>query len=124
VHIVYVVDCSPSAAWKSRMLKAKKALRKALAELEATDTFSIVDFANDVHGMSETMLKPTPENVQRAFDYLDGLEMRGNFTDMSAAFDRVFDIHPLTHVFLLSDGESNGGQSDPQKLRRQVKKMN
>jgi hypothetical protein len=123
VHIVYVLDASPSVSWKGRMVRAKAALRKALDELGAVDTFNIVDFAGDSKRLSPEMLKPTADNLKRARDYLDKIEMRST-TNLAAAFDTVFSLKPVTHVFLLSDGEANSGAADPAVVRRLVKQLN
>ena len=125
VHIVYLLDVSGSMNEGNKIGKAREALKKALSELRSRDTFNIVTFYGRVSAFAPDMLPATPGNLQQAMIYVDSAPM-GHKTNISGAFERAFAIGAdrATHLFLLSDGQPDGGIEDFDALRRMVRERN
>ena len=129
VHIVYVLDVSGSMRrlnreGVSRISKVQEALKQALSELKKTDTFNVVLFAGTPEIFSSNMLPATQENILKAVNYVDNVELRDG-TNFSSAMEAALSTEgKITHVFLLSDGEPMSGIRDPAQLRAFITKQN
>jgi hypothetical protein len=123
VHIIYVLDISGSMRLGDKIGKAKEALRKALSELQPTDTFNLVYFSGSAYPFANSMLSATPENVHLAARNIDGVQPHGG-TDISGALNLALNFETITHVFLLSDGEPSRGITDPDALRAWARDRN
>src|SRR6266850_268791 len=75
--ITLVLDVSGSMAG-AKMNQARAAGRQLLETLEPQDRFRLIDFATDVHSFRDDYVRATPENLQAARRYLDGLEAVGS----------------------------------------------
>lgn len=123
IHIVYVMDVSGSMRDGNKIGKAKEALKRALSELRRNDTFNIVLFKKDVKTFRDDMTPATVTNIANARNFIDNILM-GDGTNVSQAVDIAFGMNGLTHVFLISDGDPNGGIEDFAELRKFVKDKN
>ena len=121
--IVYTLDISGSMRAGGKIKKAKEALKQALSELKRNDTFGIVTFAAYPTKMDEKMLSATTENITKAMNFVDAIEMRDgtNFSDamaMALSYDKV------SHIYMMSDGEPHGGIVEPPQLRAFIREKN
>jgi Mg-chelatase subunit ChlD len=110
-------------AFSGKMQRAKAALKAALRELDSGDSFNIMDFSAQPRLFSSAMMAPTAENLERANGYIDRI-LAASTTNLSAALDRALVLKPLTHIFVLSDGEPSQGIRDFQELRTHVRRLN
>ncbi|MFN3652639.1 MAG: VWA domain-containing protein [Armatimonadota bacterium] len=122
-RFVYVLDTSTSMRQGDKMPQAKLALKKALLELKTVDTFNIVCFDGGVRSFAAAMQPASPENVRRAVEYVDAIDMRPG-TNISDALETALRLEKITHVFLLSDGEPSRGITNPDQLRAMVRERN
>jgi Ca-activated chloride channel family protein len=103
--------------------KAKEALKKALGELRRTDTFNIIIFKRDASTFRDDSVPATLVNVANAKAFIDDIRI-GDGTNISRAMDLALGMNGLTHIYLMSDGEPNGGIADFGELRRFVRERN
>jgi len=123
IHIVYALDISGSMRDGHKIDKAKEALKKALGELRRTDTFNIIVFKRDASTFREDSVYATVANVANARAFVDEIRI-GDGTNISRAIDLAFDMNGITHLYLMSDGEPNGGINDFNELRRYIRAKN
>jgi len=104
--ITFVVDTSSSMRGRP-MEHARAVMRGVLASIRETDTFNVLAFSDGVRSLSPAALAGTPENVERAGAFVDGLSAAGS-TDMVPAIEAALagrsrgDRLPI--VVLLTDG--------------------
>jgi hypothetical protein len=123
IHIVYALDISGSMRDGNKIGKAKEALKKALSELNKTDTFDIIVFKRDVEAFAPDSVPATLANVANGIAFVDNIQI-GNGTNISRAMDAALSMNGITHIYLMSDGEPNGGIVDFYQLRQFVKEKN
>ncbi len=83
-------------------------MRRFVNELNANDTFTIIDFANTARALSPTPLQNTAENRAKAIAYINRLEADGG-TELLNGINTVLNFPPaqagrLRSVVLLTDG--------------------
>jgi len=120
-HVVYVLDISGSMS--SRIERAKKELRRALAGLRPGETFNVVAFSDNVRSFDTGMAPAAPDTVRQASDYLDTLQVDGG-TNLEAAMIRALTRHGVNEVVLLTDGVPTEGETDFKALAREVRRLN
>ncbi len=123
VHIVYAMDTSRSMEDNFKLVKAKDALKKALASLHPSDTFNIIAFTREAVTFQDDAVPATPENIAYARDYVDGIKT-GAGTNFSGAMDVALNMSGITYIYVMSDGEPNGGIEDFDKLRKYIHSKN
>jgi Ca-activated chloride channel family protein len=104
---VFVVDVSGSMEGYP-LATAKALMRDLVSHLKPTDTFDVLTFAGTSALWSERPLPATPENVERAVAFLDGLGAGGG-TELLAAVQRAMalpaDDGPRSRsVVIVTDG--------------------
>ncbi|TLM76543.1 marine proteobacterial sortase target protein [Microbulbifer harenosus] len=82
-EVVYVVDTSGSMGGNS-IRQAKESLLLALSRLDGMDRFNVIEFNSDYYTLYPRPLAATPENIQRARDWVESLDARGG-TEMAPA---------------------------------------
>ncbi len=105
-EMVFVVDCSGSMTGEP-ISKAKAAMRQCLRNLDEHDTFQIIRFSNSASRFGPTPVAATPENVQRAFQFINGLRADGGtmmIRGVRAALDFPHDENRLRIVSFMTDG--------------------
>lgn len=105
-EMIFVIDCSGSQYGKP-LEKAKDAMRYFIDRMNPLDTFNIIDF-NAGSRMLFSEPKPnTPENREKALNYLRTLEARGG-TWMGPAVEKVAKMpapeNRLRVVSFMTDG--------------------
>ncbi len=123
VHIVYVMDVSYSMQEGDKISRAKEALKKALSELKAVDSFNIIIFFDGLRTFSDEMVKASRGNIDAAKLYIDFITLRPA-TRLDNALQAALSLPAATHIFLLSDGEPNRGITDHKQLRTLARELN
>ncbi len=105
-EMVFVIDtsCSMNGA---PLAAAKKAMTQALQQMNADDTFMLIDFADTASTFYDGALSATPNDVRRAIAYLNSLPAGGG-TNQLAGIRRALggrhDPKRLRMVLLMTDG--------------------
>ena len=106
LELVFVLDCSGSMSGKP-MAQAKKAVKRALKQMQPDDTFQIIRFSSRASKLGATPLEATPANVRRALWHLQFLKGGGGtmmIEGIRAALDFPHDPRRLRFVVFLTDG--------------------
>ncbi|WP_043317575.1 marine proteobacterial sortase target protein [Microbulbifer sp. HZ11] len=82
-EVVYVVDTSGSMSGVS-IRQAKESLLLALSRLDAADRFNVIEFNSHHRSFYPRPVSATPDNIQRARDWVESLEATGG-TEMAPA---------------------------------------
>ena len=105
-EMVFVLDCSGSM-YGHPMDTSKALMRHAITHMNADDTFRIVRFSDQASSLSSSPMSNTPENIEKALAFIDGLEGSGG-TEMTAGIRAALDPAPdgerLRIVLFLTDG--------------------
>jgi Ca-activated chloride channel family protein len=88
VELVFVIDTSARMAGEPMAL-AKRAVRHALRNLGARDSFRIIRFDDGVRALSERALTNTPKNLRRGLSYVNGLAASGG-TEVAKGLREAF----------------------------------
>src|SRR5258708_3790769 len=103
----------------TKMNQARAAGRQLLETLEPQDRFRLIDFSTDVHTFRDDYVRATPENLQAARRYLDGLDASGS-TNIERAIREALrgrtEAGRLPLVLFVTDGEPTIGERNPQRL--------
>ena len=105
-EMVFVIDtsCSMNGA---PLLAAKRAMTQALEQMNADDSFMLIDFADSASAFHDEPLAATPDEVRRAVAYLNALPSRGGTNQLAGirrALARPEDPKRLRMVLLMTDG--------------------
>lgn len=122
-EVALVLDRSGSMGGR-KIEMAKKAVNHAIQLLGARDRLAIVTYDNDVDTLLETT-EAVPEAKALAMSRLQAIDARGG-TDLHAGWARgaaLLAASPAAadvtrRVLLLSDGQANQGETDPEVLAR------
>ena len=121
LHVVYLLDVSGSMRYNDKIIKARAALAQALSELRRSDYFNIICFDKATYPFAGNLVKATPANVARATDYMNSMALDVHpGTDMSGVMEMALTLRHVSEIFLMSDGEPNGGIMDFNQLRSDV----
>ncbi len=112
--VVFVLDVSgsmnsPYSGGKTRYEYFAEALEQTLAQLPESTEFGILLFETRVRPWQEKLVPATPENVQKARDFLAYNKPVGA-TNLHGALRRALEMEGVQTVFLLSDGEPTAGE--------------
>lgn len=103
-------------------------LKKALLMLPKDAEFNILFFNRDLQQFSSAPVKATPDNVKRAFAFIDSIEPQGRtniFDSLERAMASKEFKQQVDTIFLLSDGLPNCGQFEaPADIRKEVARLN
>ncbi len=106
MEMIFVLDCSGSMSGKP-IAKAKDAIRRALKELEADDTFQIIRFSNNASQFGPDPVPASPANIRKALRYVDSLHGSGGtmmIEGIKAALDFPHDSDRFRLVSFMTDG--------------------
>jgi Ca-activated chloride channel family protein len=106
MEMVFVLDCSGSMDGQP-IAKSKEAVKRALRKLGPDDTFQVVRFSVAASQFGPEPVAATPQNVQRALAYVDGLQGEGGtmmIEGIKAALDFPHDRRRLRLVSFMTDG--------------------
>jgi Ca-activated chloride channel family protein len=125
--MVFVLDTSGSMAGV-KMEQARKALRYCLNNLGTEDRFALINFATTVNKYADGLTAVSKENLGQARKWVDRLEATGG-TAIDDALAAALDLRPadagrpFTVVFF-TDGQSTVGETDPEKILKNVARRN
>ncbi|MBW4527039.1 MAG: protein kinase [Phormidium tanganyikae FI6-MK23] len=105
--VVFLIDTSGSQSGEP-IQASKDLMRRFINGLNPNDTFSLMDFASTTQKLSESPLANTPENRNRAIDYINKIGANGG-TELFNGIQEVMKFPPapegrLRSVVLLTDG--------------------
>lgn len=106
IEMIFLVDCSGSMSGEP-IAKAKRAVERALRQLDERDTFQIIRFSNDASTLGERPIPATEANVQRGLRYVKNLDSGGGtmmIRGIRAALDFPHDGERVRYVTFLTDG--------------------
>lgn len=125
--VIFLMDTSGSQQGKP--LQQSKALMKQFIEgLNPQDTFNIIDFANTTNALSETPLTNTPENREKALNYINQLEANGG-TELLNGIKTVIKLpsppsERLRSIVLVTDGYIGNENEVIAEVQNQLKPGN
>lgn len=135
-NVVFVVDRSGSMQ-NEKIEQARSALRYLVGQLRPEDRFNIVSYASETSVFAETLQLPSPDTIERAQIYIDGIAADGG-TGMEAALRAALaQFGPesddsggtakrgvLGQIVFLTDGRATDGETDERKLCSIVRENN
>jgi len=105
-EIVFLVDQSGSMGGEP-IAHLKKAMRKALREMDARDRFQIIGFSNVPVPFAARPLQATPDNIAKGLAFIEAMDANGG-TQMLDGIRHAFGYKPsngaLRIVCLMTDG--------------------
>ena len=118
---VFLIDKGNSIQ-KDRLYATKLAVKKAIEELSAEDSFNIVVFDQKIEKLSPTSLPVTSDSKEKAYAFLSKIEL-GNFFSQKNLYKPLFLTVPyavkegeLYTAILITDGESLSNRAQMQSL--------
>lgn len=116
--VAFVVDVSGSMSGQ-KMEQARAALRQALGTLRPADRFRLVAFSSGITHFRDGWTPGTPEALQEARRFVDGLSADGG-TNIAGALDAVLGTAVpegrLPLVLFMTDGIPSVGESEPDRI--------
>lgn len=106
MEMIFVLDCSGSMRGYP-MDQAKKAIKRALLQLQTNDTFQIIRFSNNASQLGPDPIPVNKKNIEKALDYVDQLHGSGGtqmIEGIKAALDFEHDPERLRLVSFMTDG--------------------
>jgi len=125
--VVFLMDTSGSQAG-APLAQSKELMKQFISGLNPNDTFTIIDFASTTTRLSDKPLANTPENLQKALDYVNRLQANGGsqlFNGINAVLD--FPAAPegrLRSVVLITDGLIGDDNRVIAEVQRRLKRGN
>jgi Ca-activated chloride channel family protein len=121
-ELVFVVDTSGSMSGLP-IDTAKALMRRALEGLRPDDTFTVLNFSDEVSGLSNTLLSASEENVNKGRAYVKGLGGQGG-TVMTAGIQAALDLprerERMRIVLFLTDGYIGNEQAIFELIEREI----
>lgn len=116
--LTFVVDVSGSMSG-DKIEQAKAALRQALNTLGGQDRFRLIAFSNRVTNFRDGFAAASPENLEAARRFVDGLQADGG-TNIAGALDAALSAtvaeERLPLVLFLTDGIPSVGEQAPERI--------
>jgi Ca-activated chloride channel family protein len=106
LELVFVLDCSGSMRGRP-LEQAKAAIERGLGLLQRGDSFQLITFSITASQFGDSPLEATPENLDRALQYLRDVKSEGGtmmIEGVKAALDFPHDPKRLRFVCFLTDG--------------------
>lgn len=125
--VVFALDTSGSMSG-DKIEQAKKAFTFCLNSLKPRDRFGLLTFSTDTRLFEDKLLVADADNVKRAKDFVNKLEATGA-TALNAALVEAIGLlgkpadRPRMVIFL-TDGLPTAGESDPDKIVKNVAEKN
>ncbi|XP_069141685.1 inter-alpha-trypsin inhibitor heavy chain H3-like [Argopecten irradians] len=125
--LVFVLDKSGSMRWR-KLPQLKQAMSTILSAIQPEDRLNIITFSSTNHlwENNEQLVLATPNNIQRAMNYVQKTTAAGG-TNIEGALERGIDL--LTNrrnktrapvLVFLTDGKPTIRQRDPEKILKNV----
>lgn len=121
-EFIFVVDVSGSMRGFS-LNKSKQVMRKILEQMNPSERFQVIAFANQAQSLFAQAMPSTPLNIQQALEFVD-FQQGGGGTHFMAAIDQIFPTHQEATtsdrqklVLFLTDGYIGNEQEIIQSIR-------
>uniref|UniRef100_A0A8C3KA51 Inter-alpha-trypsin inhibitor heavy chain H3 n=1 Tax=Calidris pygmaea TaxID=425635 RepID=A0A8C3KA51_9CHAR len=123
-NVIFVIDISGSMAGRE-IVQTREALLKILDDIKEDDFFNFILFGSEVRTWRETLIKATPENLDEARKFVQGINTEG-MTNLHGGIMRGIDMLNAAHegnlvpkrsasiIIMLTDGQPNVGKFDIQ----------
>lgn len=114
-RLVFVIDISGSMEAEDRIGRAKTQLAQAIDALVPTARFTVVAFSSGCRLWERALVPATPQNRQKAVEFVRGLTPTGNTLTLGA-MKAAFELEGADAIVLLSDGfptETNHTTNQP-----------
>jgi Ca-activated chloride channel family protein len=128
--VVFVLDVSGSMAG-DKLAKAKSALLRCLARLDAKDRFALIKFSTEAESLFPTVVPADPARVKQAESFISGLAAVGgtNIEEalaqaLALAGDTAGDANRVKHIVFITDGKPTIGETDADRLVAKINKNN
>ncbi|NXC70222.1 ITIH3 inhibitor, partial [Anhinga anhinga] len=131
-NVIFVIDISGSMSGRE-IQQTREALLKILDDIKEDDFFNFILFGSEVHTWRETLIKATPENLDEARKFVQGIDTEG-MTNLYGGIMRGINMLNAAHeenlvpkrsasiIIMLTDGQPNVGISNTQDIQAHVKK--
>uniref|UniRef100_A0A8C3PR93 Inter-alpha-trypsin inhibitor heavy chain H3 n=1 Tax=Calidris pygmaea TaxID=425635 RepID=A0A8C3PR93_9CHAR len=131
-NVIFVIDISGSMAGRE-IVQTREALLKILDDIKEDDFFNFILFGSEVRTWRETLIKATPENLDEARKFVQGINTEG-MTNLHGGIMRGIDMLNAAHegnlvpkrsasiIIMLTDGQPNVGISNTEDIQAHVKK--
>lgn len=106
LELVFVMDCSGSMKGEPIAI-ARKAVERALHQLDERDSFQIIRFSEHASSFAPQPLDATPDAIRRGVRYVKALRGQGGtmmIEGIKAALDGPPDLERQRYVVFLTDG--------------------
>jgi Ca-activated chloride channel homolog len=125
--VVFLMDTSGSQHGDP-LYKCQELMRRFINGLNPNDTFTIIDFANTTQQLSSQPLPNTPQNRNKAIDYINRLQANGG-TELLNGIRAVLNFPAATEgrlrsIVLLTDGYIGNENEVLAEVQRQLKPGN
>uniref|UniRef100_A0A8C3KF26 Inter-alpha-trypsin inhibitor heavy chain H3 n=1 Tax=Calidris pygmaea TaxID=425635 RepID=A0A8C3KF26_9CHAR len=122
-NVIFVIDISGSMAGRE-IVQTREALLKILDDIKEDDFFNFILFGSEVRTWRETLIKATPENLDEARKFVQGINTE--VTNLHGGIMRGIDMLNAAHegnlvpkrsasiIIMLTDGQPNVGKFDIQ----------
>ncbi|XP_075177845.1 inter-alpha-trypsin inhibitor heavy chain H3-like isoform X2 [Anomaloglossus baeobatrachus] len=133
-NVIYVIDRSGSMSGR-KMQQTKEALLHILNDTSEHDHFNFILFDHRIIPWKDSLVKATPEHLEEAREFVKSIAVYG-WTNINDPMLQAIEILNKAHanktvpersvslIVLLTDGQANGGESNPSKIQENVKKAN
>ncbi len=125
--VVFLMDTSGSQSG-SAIAQSKELMRRFINGLNPNDTFTIIDFASTTTQLSSTPLENTPQNRQKALNYINRLDANGG-SELMNGIQKVLSFPPapegrLRSVVLITDGLIGNDKEVIAEVQKKLKRGN
>ncbi len=124
-EIIFLVDASESIG-EVRLKQFQEGLNYSLNHLNPDDRFNILIFKDKTIPFSPQSLKPEPDNIKKAIQFLEDLKS-GSRTDVYDALQTSMDFQNSfepSYRVLLSDGFPTKGVTNSRQVINEISDMN
>ena len=124
-EIIFLVDASGSIGAK-RLTQFEEGLTYSIKHLNPNDRFNILVFKDKTIAFSPVSLKPGPENIKNAVEFLQGLKS-GSTTDIYDALRTSINLKsPFVPSYrvVMSDGFPTTGIINARRVINEISKIN
>ena len=120
-ELVFVIDCSLSIQ-KERLEEFKEGILYCLKNLNPGDVFNIMAFKENVIWFKPDSVKPDPQIIKEAMDFVEGLTA-GEGTDAYKALLEVIQVKASiipSYIIMFSDGRPTYGITDSRRIVNEI----
>ncbi|HEY9669711.1 MAG TPA: VIT domain-containing protein, partial [Coleofasciculaceae cyanobacterium] len=125
--VVFLMDTSGSQEGEP-IKQSKELMQRFINALNPNDTFTIIDFSDTTRQLSSEPLQNTPQNRQRALDYINRLDADGG-TELMNGINKMLDFPAapdgrLRSIVLITDGLIGDDQQIIAEVQKRLKPGN